>query len=191
MDFESKKITRTTLSTTVAELYSFMKCFGTCLYLRGLWKDLTGNTVEIHMRTDANNLVTTALTTHLPEQQETVHMIQMLRKESCSGQMEDLSHIVTKYCLSDSLTKKSADPEELTRAVQTGRLLQIDVHPLFRSLLPHKAYWMDFSEADIAEQGLHTCHGEEQLQSQRDYWVDGETYMIRMHVLPRKRTFAP
>ena len=38
---------------------------------------------EIHMRTDANNLVSTASTTHSPEQQETIHMIQMLRKEAC------------------------------------------------------------------------------------------------------------
>ena len=68
------------MSTTVAELYALMKCFGTCLFLRGLWKDLTGNTVPLHLRTDANNLVTTAATTHLPEQQETTHMIQMLRR---------------------------------------------------------------------------------------------------------------
>ena len=35
VDYESTKIKRTTLSTTVAELYSFMKCFGT-YYLK--WK---------------------------------------------------------------------------------------------------------------------------------------------------------
>ena len=29
IDFESTKIRKTTLSTTVAELYSFMKCYGT------------------------------------------------------------------------------------------------------------------------------------------------------------------
>ena len=37
--FESTKIKRTTLSTTVAELYALMKCFVTCQMLRGLWKD--------------------------------------------------------------------------------------------------------------------------------------------------------
>ena len=79
--FESTKIKRTTLSTTVAELYALMKCFGTCQMLRGLWKDISGLDAEIHIRTDANNLVTTASTTHAPEQQETIHMIQMLRKE--------------------------------------------------------------------------------------------------------------
>ena len=42
------------------------------------------------MRTDANNLVTTAGTTHLPEQKETIHMIQMLRREAVSGSIEDL-----------------------------------------------------------------------------------------------------
>jgi len=39
--------------------------------------------------------VTTASTTHVPEQQETIHMIQMLRKEACSGSIADLSHIRT------------------------------------------------------------------------------------------------
>ena len=53
--FEPTKIKRTTLSTTVAELYALMKCFGTCQMLRGLWKDISGLDAEIHMRTDANN----------------------------------------------------------------------------------------------------------------------------------------
>ena len=38
--FESTKIKRTTLSTTVAELYALMKCYGTCQMLRGLIKTL-------------------------------------------------------------------------------------------------------------------------------------------------------
>ena len=95
--FESTKIKRTTLSTTVAELCALMKCHGTCQLLRGLIKDITGLSSEIHLRTDANNLVTTASasTTHVPEQQETIHMIQMLRKEACSGSIAHLSHIRT------------------------------------------------------------------------------------------------
>ena len=48
-------------------------CFATCQMLRGLIKDITGLSSEIHMRTDANNLVTTASTIHVPEQQETIH----------------------------------------------------------------------------------------------------------------------
>ena len=38
-------------------------------------------------------------------------MIQMLRKEACSGAIADLSHVRTEHCLSDSLTKKSANPK--------------------------------------------------------------------------------
>ena len=34
-DCESPKIKKTVLSTTVPELYSFMKCFGSCQFLRG------------------------------------------------------------------------------------------------------------------------------------------------------------
>ena len=66
-DYESHKITTTTQSTTVAELNALMKCFGTCLFLRALWADRSGEIVPIHIRTDANNLVTTAQTTHLPD----------------------------------------------------------------------------------------------------------------------------
>ena len=46
--------------------------------------DISGEAAEIHMRADADNLVTTAGTTHLPEQKETIHIIQMMRKELCS-----------------------------------------------------------------------------------------------------------
>ena len=137
--FESTKIKRTTLSTTVAELFALMKCYGTCQMLRGLIKDITGLSSEIHMRTDANNLVTTASTTHVPEQQETIHMIQMLRK-ACSGSIADLSHIRTQWCLADCLTKKSANPQNLIDAVRSGTLKEVDSHPPFRSLLEHKAY---------------------------------------------------
>ena len=108
--------------------------------LRGLIKDITGLSSEIHMRTDANNLVTTASTTHVPEQQETIHMIQMLRKEACSGSIADLSHIRTQWCLADCLTKKSANLQNLIDAVRQGVLKEVDAHPPFRSLLEHKAY---------------------------------------------------
>ena len=68
--------------------------------------DISGEAAEIDMRTDANNLVTTAGATHLPEQKETIHMIQMLRKELCSGGMDHLAHVTTENCLSDCLTKQ-------------------------------------------------------------------------------------
>ena len=102
--------------------------------------DVSCEAAEVHMRTDANNLVTTASTTHLPEQKETIHMTQMLRKEASSGSIEDLAHLRTEHCLSDALTKNSAKPDALLKAVATGILLTIDAHPPFRSLLKHKAY---------------------------------------------------
>ena len=82
IDYESHKTTTTTQSTTVAEPNALMKCFGTCLFLRALWADVSGEIVPIHISTDANDLVTTAQTTHLPEQKEAHHPIQMLRHES-------------------------------------------------------------------------------------------------------------
>ena len=44
--------------------------------------DISGELADIHMRTDAKNLVTTSRTIHLPEQKETIHMFSMLRKEA-------------------------------------------------------------------------------------------------------------
>jgi hypothetical protein len=159
--FESTKIKRTTLSTTVAELYALMKSHGTCQMLRGLWKDISGLIAPIHIRTDANNLVTTASTTHIPEQQETIHMIQMLRREACSGAIDDLAHVRSEDCLSDSLTKASANPASLIQAVNTGTLPRVDTHPPFRSLMKHKAYlvnWLIHIIGDHREiQDLHYC----------------------------------
>ncbi len=94
------------------------------------------------MRTDANNLVTTASTTHLPEQKETIHMIHMLRKEARSGNMQDLGHVRTEDCLSDCLTKHSAKPDNLLKAILTGFLPNVDAQPLFRELVKHKAYFV-------------------------------------------------
>ena len=155
--FESTKIKRTTLSTTVAELYALMKCFGTCQMLRGLWKDISGLDAEIHIRTDANNLVTTASTTHAPEQQETIHMIQMLRKEACSGAIADLSHVRTEHCLSDSLTKKSANPKNLMDAVRNGWLKELDAHPPFRSMLEHKAFLNAWLQKELSGYAYVLC----------------------------------
>lgn len=117
-----------------------MKCFGTCLFLRALWADVSGEIVPIHVRTDANNLVTTAQTTHLPEQKETHHLIQMLRHESNTGQLDDLSHVVSEFCLADALTKHTAKPDQLIHSIETGILEKIDMHPPFRTLLKHKAF---------------------------------------------------
>ena len=142
--FESQKIKRTTLSTTVAELYAFMKVYGTTQFLRGLWMDVSSQVSDIHMRTDANNLVTTAHTTHLPEQQETIHMIQMLRKESVSGNIKDLGHVRTADMLADCLTKHSAKPDVLITAVDTGILPNVDASPSFRTMIKHKAYVVVF-----------------------------------------------
>ena len=66
IDYESQKIKKTVLSTTVAELYFFMKYFGSCQFLRGLWVDISSEIANIHMRIDAKNLVTTARPNHLP-----------------------------------------------------------------------------------------------------------------------------
>ena len=94
--------------------------------------DISGEMVPIHNRTDANNLVTTAQTTHLPERKETHHLIQMLRHESNTGHLDDLSHIASEYCPADPLRKSTAKPDQLVSSITTGKLEQVDVHPPFR-----------------------------------------------------------
>ena len=154
VDYESHRITTTTQSTTVAKLNALMKCFGTCLFIRALWANVTGEIVPIHIRTDANNLVTTAQTTHLPEQKETHHLIQMLKHESNSGQLDDLAHIASENCLADPLTKSPAKPDQLVKTIETGVMENVDVHPPFRSFLKHKA----FSSQWVADHMIEARH---------------------------------
>ena len=102
--------------------------------------DIFGEVANIHMRTDATNLVTTARTSQPPEQKETIHMISMLRKEACSGSIHDLAHTPTQNCLADCLTKTSAKADNLITAVRTGRSLDVDIHRIFEHLLEHKTF---------------------------------------------------
>ena len=46
------------------------------------WMDIFGEVTDMHMGTDAKNLVKTGRTLHLPQQKETIHIISMLRKGS-------------------------------------------------------------------------------------------------------------
>ena len=107
------------------------------------------------MRTDANNLVTTASTTHLPEQKETIHMINQLRTESCSGSIDDLAHVVSADCLADPLTKNSVKADALVKAVNTGVLPNVDRHPPFREMMQHR------HKAYVVQDGDDQWHTEE------------------------------
>ena len=66
----------------------------------------------------------------------------MLRTEACSGTIDDLAHVITTDMMADCLTKTSAKPDYLMKAVATGVLPNVDKHPPFRDLLmnKHKAY---------------------------------------------------
>ena len=67
-------------------------------------------------------------------------MIAMLRTEACSGTIHDLAHISTHNCLADCLTKAPAKADNLLTAVRTGKLLEVDLHPNFGTLMEHKAF---------------------------------------------------
>ena len=116
IDHESQKSKKTRLSTTVAELYAFIKCFGSCQFLRGLCMDISGEDAGMHVRTNAKKLVTTARTIHLPQQKATIHMISMLRKDTCSGSFRDLAHMPTQNCWAICLTMASTKEDNSVTA---------------------------------------------------------------------------
>ena len=64
----------------------------------------------------------------------------MLRRESNSGSIDDLAHVVSAQCLSDALTKHNAKADELIRRVETGVTRHVDCHPPFRTLQRQKGY---------------------------------------------------
>ena len=65
-------------------------------------------------------------------------MINSLRHEACSGSIDDLAHVSSAECLADCLTKSSAKPDALIKAVTTGTLPNVDLHPPFREMMKHK-----------------------------------------------------
>ena len=83
-------------------------------------------------------------------------MIQMLRKESCSGEIDDLAHVRTEDCLSDCLTKQNIKADALIKAVETGILNNIDMHPSFRELLKHRAY-MQWIATHVPQAAVVAC----------------------------------
>jgi hypothetical protein len=103
---------------------------------------ISGSAAELHMRTDVIDLVTSTQTKHLPEQREAVRMITQLKREVCSGAIDDLARVGSVDCMADCLTKSSAMPECLIKGVNTAELPNADEHPPFRELMRRrrKAY---------------------------------------------------
>ncbi len=90
-------------------------------------------------------------------------MIQMLRQEACSGSIHDLAHVRTQLCLADPLTKSTTKPDNLILAVQTGKLCEIDMHPPFRLLVRHKAFYHEWCLKTLKNFTLYTDFLEDYL----------------------------
>ena len=70
--------------------------------MRALWADISGEIVPHTHPNRCKQFSHQPLRQHnLPEQKETHHLIQMLRHESNTGHLDDLSHIASEYCLAD------------------------------------------------------------------------------------------
>ena len=123
-------------------------------------------------------------------------MIQMLRKEACSGGIDDLAHVRSEDCLSDCLTKHSAKPDNLIKAVGTGILPNVDVHPSFRGLLKHKAYLSDWAQEHLQIPSDQSFLLMEEIAFdnrivQADTWTIHDDCIVRTHVVPRTCLFIP
>ena len=128
-------------------------------------------------------------------------MIQMLRKEACSGGIDDLGHVRSEDCLADCLTKHSAKPDNLLQAVASGHLPNVDVHPPFRSMLKHKAYlssWMEETHSVPSEcvsmvflfMGLPLPPVEAVVENEPDSWRIEDDGIVRNHTAWRTSLFA-
>ena len=84
-------------------------------------------------------------------------MVQMLRKESRRGEIEDLAHVRTEDCLSDCLTKQNIKKDSLIKAVEAGVLNNVDTHPSLRELLKHRAYFMDWISVHVPHAAFAAC----------------------------------
>ena len=123
-------------------------------------------------------IVTTASTTHLPEQKETIHLISMLRKEAQTGSIDDLAHIRKEHCLSDCLTK-NMKPTNLVQAVQQGILPSVDMHPPFRTLISHKAYLVEWMIKNLDQARDISWFLGENVQDCVNAWLTKETSKIK------------
>ena len=123
---ESQEIEKTVLSTTVAELHSVMKMF----WFMPVFSVDYGWTFQvklqnIHMRTDAKNLVTTARTIHLLEQKNTIQMNSMLQKGSLFREIFMILHTFpTQNCLADCLTKGISEGRQLDHSSENRQSIR-------------------------------------------------------------------
>ena len=99
-------------------------------------------------------------------------MINQLRHESCSGSIDDLAHVVSEDCLSDCLTKNSAKPTALIKAVNEGTLPNVDKHPSFRDMMrsKHKAY------TSSSDSSLTRLCEEEDMSDELIAWIVRNIY---------------
>ena len=132
--YESQKISKDCALHCPGRAVIFqLSALVSCQFHQGLWMDISGEAANIRIKIEVKNLETTARTIHLLEQEETIHMISVLRKEARSGSIHVLAHLPNPHCLADCLTKASAKADCLITAVKTGKLLDVDIRHDFKN----------------------------------------------------------
>ena len=129
--FESTKIKRTTLSTTLAELDALMKCYGACQMLRSLVKDVTGHSCKIHYT--------------CPWKKRPYTWYRCWGRKCVQDRLQIFHIFVHNGVLQTASLRSQQKPQALIDAVRQGILKEVDAHPPFRSLFEHRAYFRSFS----------------------------------------------
>ena len=102
-----------------------------------------GELADVHIRTDANNLVTTASTTHQPEQKKN-HAFKPEATEGKQQRTDARSGTWEKIILPHATAKA----DEFIKSVMTGVLPNVDVHPPFRTMSQNQAFlveWLSYN----------------------------------------------
>ena len=105
--------------------------------LSGLWMDISGEVADIHMRTDAKNLVTKARIIHWPEQKDTIHMFSLLRKAmEVSLQHAENTHASSTWYRSQSLWSDTWRNSNRTSCCSLGRTTSWSRNSISKQAIP-------------------------------------------------------
>ena len=128
LDWSSKRIRRVTRSTIASECLALTDAVDHAIYVNALWSNLTGmNNIPIHAYTDNKSLVESLFSDKqvLTEKRLLID-IAALRESVTNGVIGNVSHVVTKEMLADSLTKSMSNTarQPLLDVLQTNKLSQ-------------------------------------------------------------------
>ena len=114
---------RNVVSSLAAEALVLVAGMGTCVYFKGLLKDIFGKkmaTMPIVLYTDSRNLSRAVHSTNQVEDDWLVVYVAAVKDALDNHSVESIRRVSAKMMLADFLTKSEASPELLMKVLQTG-----------------------------------------------------------------------